>query len=151
MTVAGSAAYQRRPVPDGICEVDLPLSPTRSVRLVSSDRGGDLSAGCATTRLAAERVADALARPVDRRRPGDVTGARDACDLLRSVPGADMWDSWRADADSCGGAFAGGYVSMSVEYGEVQGEREEYSAEGEPNCTVTFAADRRPDTPALRR
>lgn len=89
ITLAGRIAYQARDPENrtydpATCEIDIPLSATRSIQVVTDAAPGDAAAGCAPTRAFAEPVAAKLADPAAIARTAPASGlvAWQACDLL---------------------------------------------------------------------
>ncbi|GAA5152966.1 hypothetical protein GCM10023321_22470 [Pseudonocardia eucalypti] len=141
VAVAGLVGYQRRFGGRPSCRVDLPISATRAIEMAAPDPTG----GCAEARALAERAARMMRRPAtaSRRGPADGLARRTACDLLRTVPGVEVWEPTGgredepAGADSCAGKLADqlGYLSLETSYAPAP-DTAERLGEGDPSCTV---------------
>lgn len=139
--VAGLVGYRRRFGEGPSCRVDLPISATRAVEVAAPDPAG----GCAEALALAERAARAMRDPATARRRSPAGGLvrRTACDLLRAVPGVQVWEpaggreDEPAGADACTGKLADqlSYVSLETSYGPAPDAAEQVG-EGDPSCAV---------------
>ena len=109
-TVGGLVAFQSRDREEkgyepSVCLVDIPISATRSIQVVTTSLGGSVEASCAGTRAAAEPIAAKLADPgsLARTSPPMSLDRWDACALLEKALGyqADRSALGSEGADQC--------------------------------------------------
>jgi hypothetical protein len=166
--IGGLSGYQQRRegAPDvdaswAACQVDLPLSATRSMLVTAPDGGGPLAVGCTGARRAALAVAIAMADPRRSARhvplgpPASAAAgpARTACDLLRAVPDITLYGfgpgdgRHRAHPDIClgHGDPDAREVAVETDYGPSPGEQAVPSTDGDPSCDLTERATGVPD------